>query len=112
MKRAGNCSNCARGISVKVNTDILCSIHGAVSRDYRCSRYKRKAAVWSVNAPSSRSVDMPGIKCNECEFFLIPDTSKDRDPTIGYCQLFTVRHYDGSTKNACSKFSKKADRNI
>ncbi len=112
MKQTGNCSSCARGESMRVNTDILCSIRGVVSRDFRCSRYKRRPSVWSANPPSPTAEDNQKVKCIDCEFFLVPDSNREHNPSIGYCQLFTVRHYNGSSKNACSKFSKKADRNI
>lgn len=113
MKRSGNCSNCARGISIQVNSDIFCSIHGAVSKDYRCSRYIRKPALWSVDAPAAPEPEHEKIiKCIECEFFFVPEANRKNNPDIGYCQLFTVRHYNGRTKNACSKFSKKISRNI
>jgi len=112
MKRFGNCSNCARGISIKVNNDIFCSIHGAVSKDYRCSKYVRKPAVWSVEAPAPAPENEKVVKCIECEFFLVPASNRETSPDIGYCQLFTVRHYNGRTKNACSKFTGKAAHNI
>ncbi len=114
MKQSGNCSNCARGIRIKVNSDILCSIHGAVSKDYRCSRYIRKVAAWSSGAssaqPASESEHVD--KCIECEFFVPSGSGKEYDPSIGYCELFTVRQYNGMSKNACSKFRKKAQKSI
>lgn len=105
MKQAGNCSNCARGVKVKINKDILCKIHGIVSKDFRCARYARRVETWSVIAESKP-------KCIECEFFIDAHTEKEQDPSIGYCQLFTVRYFNGETKTACSKFCKRSQRNI
>jgi hypothetical protein len=127
MKKRGSCGNCARGIKIHVNRDILCKIHGIVSRDFRCARYVRKVETW----PSSEIK----AKCIECEFFISapyePQTSPDQfpqnpdtalsqqpsyeseqDPSMGHCQLFTVRQFDGEHKNACSKFCRKSERNI
>jgi hypothetical protein len=116
MKQSGNCSNCARGIRIKVNSDILCRIHGAVSKDYRCPRYIRKVAAWSSGAasadPQPASESEHTDKCIECEYFVLSCSDKEYDPSIGYCELFTVRQYDGMSKNACSKFRKKEQRNI
>jgi hypothetical protein len=104
MKHTNNCNNCARGIKLNVNNDILCRIHGIVSLDFVCSRYLKLA--WSAieNKP----------KCIECEFFISSQDQQEQEtsPTIGFCQLFTVRSFDGEAKNACSKFCMKAERNI
>lgn len=112
MKRSGNCSNCARGTSLMVNPDILCSIHGVVSRNYRCSRYVRKVAQWSVEAPRADYDIQWRDRCIECEFFIVQPSESEYDSSIGCCKLFTVRQFDGSAKNACSKFSRKPARNI
>ena len=114
MKQSGNCSNCARGIRVKINSDILCRLHGAVSKDYRCSRYVRKVAAWSSDAPPAQSAEETEqlLKCIECEYFVPSRTGKESNPALGYCELFTVRQYNGMTKNACSRFRKKERKNI
>lgn len=98
MKRSGNCSNCARGTSIKVNPDILCSIHGVVSRNYRCSRYVRKVAQWSTEAPRTSYDAQWSNKCIDCEFFTLTYPGSEHDPSTGYCKLFTVRQYDGTAK--------------
>jgi hypothetical protein len=109
MKQSGNCSNCARGIRIKINSDILCRINGAVSKDYRCSRYIRKVVAWSSEAPvaPSESEAEHHDKCIDCEYFVSSRTGKDYDPSIGCCELFTVRQYNGMSKNACSRYKKK-----
>ncbi len=114
MKHSGNCSNCARGIRVKVNSDILCRIHGAVSKDYRCSRYVRKVAAWTAGALAAQSPEdsEQQLRCIQCEYFVPSHTSQDYDPDIGCCELFTVRQYNGTTKNACSRFRKREQKNI
>lgn len=104
MKQSGSCNNCARGVKVKINRDILCRIHGIVSGDFWCPRYLRRVEAW---LPNERKP-----KCIECEFF-IPDFSENgHDSATGHCQLFTVRQFDGEIKNACSKYVAKFERNI
>ncbi len=127
MKKPGSCSNCARGMKININRDILCKIHGIVSRDFRCVKYVRKVETWS-------NLELKP-KCIECEFFITaPNESQtvsdespqstsaellqklsyesEHYPSMGYCQLFTVRQFDGDRKNACSKFCRKSERNI
>jgi hypothetical protein len=110
MKRAGNCSNCTRGIKININKDILCRINGVVSRDFVCSRFQRRVDTWSA--------DERKPKCIECEFFITSRDAPGSSPSIipenshGYCQLFTVRYYDGSIKSACSKFCRRAEQSI
>lgn len=102
MKQAEGCSNCARGIKVNINKDILCKINGIVSRDFICSRYRKLA--WSALE------DKP--KCVECIFFTLMEDETKKCPNNGFCQLFTVRCYNGEAKSACSKFCINAERNI
>ena len=120
MKKPGSCNNCVRGIKININKDILCKIHGIVSRDFRCAKYIRRVETWS-------SFDYKP-KCIECEFFISaqdePANSPDeemiqqplyeaeQDQSMGYCQLFTVRQFDGERKTACSKFCQRSERNI
>ncbi len=104
MKQIKSCSNCAKGIKMNINKDILCKIKGVVSRDFVCSRYVRRADVWPIAEKKH--------KCIECEFFIHSADETDGNQSLGYCQLFTVRHYNGEHKNACSKFCKKAERVI
>ncbi|NLH96863.1 MAG: hypothetical protein GX477_05950 [Clostridiaceae bacterium] len=112
MKRNGNCGNCARGTSMKVNPDIFCTIHGVVSRNYRCSKYMRKPAQWSTEAPVADPGERWENRCIDCEFFLARHPEPGHSPTTGFCKLFTVRHYDGSTRKACSRFSRKREKSI
>lgn len=114
MKQSGNCGSCARGVRITVNGDILCRIHGAVSKDYRCSRYIRKVAAWAAGASSVQSADDSGQadKCIGCEYFVRSCSGSEYDPAIGYCELFTVRQYNGMSKNACSRFRRKEQKNI
>ncbi len=111
MKQAGSCINCDRGIKVNVNRDILCKIHGIVSRDFRCARYVRRVEKWSASERKS--------KCIECQFFISapnePGENQEEafcDSSVGHCQLFTVRQFDGKQKSACSKFCQKSERII
>jgi hypothetical protein len=114
MKRSGNCGSCARGVKINVNGDILCRIHGAVSRDYRCSRYIRKVAAWSSGASSAQysSESDHMDRCIDCEYFVLSCSDREYDPAVGYCELFTVRQYNGMSKKACSRFRKKDQKNI
>jgi len=104
MKRAGNCSSCKRGIKLAINNDVLCKIHGVVSKDFRCIKYVRRVEAWTASERKP--------KCIECEFFVTSSEQLEKDPSMGYCRLFTVRHYDGGLKSACSKFSRKTTHNV
>lgn len=104
MKQAKSCSSCARGIKMSINKDILCKLKGVVSRDFVCAKYLRKSGVWSASERTS--------KCIECEFFITSRNETEQNTSTGYCQLFTVRYYNGEVKSACSKFCKKAERSI
>lgn len=100
MKQKKSCSNCLRGTAITVNSDILCRDKGAVSPDYVCSNHRF--------IPLPKSSTPTSLKCIECENF-IREFEDDNDLlSIGLCQLFTVRHFDGKQKNACSKFIKKS----
>ncbi len=98
MKQARCCGNCARGIKMGINKDILCRAKGVVSKDFVCSRYKMPPAAWTASERKP--------KCIECEFFISSESGESSGP-MGCCQLFTVRYYNGEEKSACSKFSKK-----
>ena len=89
---------------MNINKDILCRIKGVVSRDFVCAKYLRTAEAWSVSERKP--------KCIECEFFIPSQSETEHDPAIGYCQLFTVRYYNGGIKSACSKFCRKSERII
>jgi hypothetical protein len=102
MKQSRCCGNCARGIKININKDILCKIHGIVSRDFICSKYRTLARTALEEKP----------KCVECLFFTLVEEETGKCPNNGFCQLFTVRCYDGDAKSACSKFCAKAERNI
>jgi hypothetical protein len=101
MKQKKSCSNCLKGIQININNDILCRIKGVVSQDYVCSKHK--------TVPIAKSIIAQKHKCIDCEFFIQSTVSREVLPTIGFCQLFTVRQYDGEQKSACSKFSKKSE---
>ncbi len=105
MKQARNCDNCARGIKMSVNKDILCRFKGVVSLDFTCSKHRRIAEAWS--AASERK-----HKCIECEFFIPSQNETEPNQAIGHCQLFTVRYYNGENKSSCSKFCRKSERII
>lgn len=89
---------------MNINKDILCRIKGVVSRDFVCAKYLRMAEVWSVSERKP--------KCIECDFFITSQSETELNPAIGYCQLFTVRYYNGEIKSACSKFCQKSERII
>ena len=100
MKQKKSCNDCLKGIQININNDILCSIKGVVSRDYVCSKHQAISTVKNIIVKN---------KCIDCEFFIQSTVSREVLPNIGFCQLFTVRQYDGEQKNACSKFSKKSE---
>jgi hypothetical protein len=96
MKQAKCCSNCERGVPIHLTKDILCKYHGVVTPDYVCFKYKDLSGI------SSRQTS---FKCIHCENFLVHIDSPNQN--IGQCKLFSVREFDGNTRNSCSKFSKK-----
>jgi hypothetical protein len=104
MKQKKSCINCMKGIQININNDILCRIKGVVSQDYVCSKHK---VVSTANNIISQK-----HKCIDCEFFIQSTVSSEVLPNVGFCQLFTVRQYDGEQKSACSKFSKKSELNV
>lgn len=102
MKQKKSCSNCIHSSSIRVNSDLLCRDKGAVSPDYVCRKHHF--------APSS-SIFEPQVrnKCIQCENFV---TTSQSNPTIGLCRLFSVRTFDGTQKNACSKFSRRSEQEV
>lgn len=102
MKKKRACVNCIRGMRMSINMDILCRIHGVVTRDFVCTRH--------VEIPDDMISSGQKHKCIDCEFFIQDMENLEAPPNSGFCQLFTVRYYNGGTKNACSKFSKKLER--
>lgn len=101
VKQEKNCSSCRKGIRININSDILCRIKGVVTPDFVCTKFKE------MSNPKINTAQK--YKCVDCEFF-IQDRAPDVLANTGFCQLFTVRYYNGRTKNACSKFSRKIDR--
>lgn len=102
LKRS--CSNCIKGSIIAVNNDILCREKGAVSPDYVCPGHR-----W---IPERKSIKDQNYKCIDCENFILNAKSADDTFPIGVCQLFSVRQFNGTQKNACSKFVKKAESNV
>ncbi|MDP4181473.1 MAG: hypothetical protein Q8942_10310 [Bacillota bacterium] len=98
------CSNCIRGTKISVNNDVLCRHDGAVASDYCCAKHKY-APVNQFDAANS-------LKCINCENFILNIANPKDAPSIGLCQLFTVRQFDGSSKNACSKFVKRKNLEV
>lgn len=97
MKQAKCCNNCERGLPLHLTKDILCKYHGVVTPDYVCLKYKDASDLSSSNQMS--------FKCVHCEYFLVRLDSPSEE--VGQCKLFSAREFDGTTRNVCSKFSKK-----
>jgi len=97
MKQAKYCNNCDRGSSLHLTKDILCKYHGVVTPDYVCFKYK--------NVSDSSSAKQINFKCIHCENFSVGLDSPSE--VIGQCKLFSARDFDGTTRNVCSKFSRK-----
>ena len=93
-----NCNSCIIGRSIAINNNILCKYKGIVSYDYSCSKYKKS---------STHQNTINIYKCYDCQFFNLKEVETDKFDRIGLCQLFSVRYYDGNSKKACSKFTKK-----
>jgi hypothetical protein len=104
MKPNKSCSNCIKGSPVPVNNDIFCREKGIVSPDYSCMRHRF--------APEPRPFKEMNYKCIDCENFILNIKPSGNAYTIGLCQLFSVRQYDGEHKNACSKFEKRRHQNV
>ncbi len=98
------CSNCIRGTAITVNGDILCRDKGAVAPNYTCIKHKY--------APLSKLSKENNFKCINCENFILQISSSKESRSIGLCQLFSVRQYDGKERNACSKFVKRSELEV
>lgn len=101
MKHIKSCFTCANGLTNNFNRDILCKIKGIVSQDFSCSKYKPLSMARGIHAQKN--------KCMDCEFYIIDAANSAEPAAIGFCQLFTVRKFNGETKNACSKFTRKSE---
>jgi hypothetical protein len=99
MKQKKSCSNCIKGAAVSVNNDILCREKGIVSHDYVCRKHRF--------IPEAKSFKEMNYKCIDCENFIINNKNSESS-SVGLCQLFSVREFNGEQKNACSKFVKKS----
>ncbi len=97
MKLTKCCNTCERGKPLHLTKDILCKYHGVVTPDYSCLKYRGSSAVAAEKQTN--------FKCIHCEYFLVELDSTNQN--LGKCKLFSAREYDGNTRNACSKFSKK-----
>jgi hypothetical protein len=97
MKQAKCCNSCDRGIALHLTKDILCKYHGVVTPDYICSKYKDIS-----DLSASAQVN---FKCIHCENFMVPLDSENQ--MLGQCKLFSAREFDGTSRNVCSKFSRK-----
>ena len=104
VKSEKTCKNCIKGIRIHVNNDILCPLKGAVSPGYVCGRHK--------HISDSEPVFYKKNKCVHCANFLVNRDKENTYSTIGRCSLFSVRYFDGSQKNACSKFEHKQERDV
>lgn len=97
MKQAKCCNNCEHGVSLHLTKDILCKYRGVVTTDYVCFKYKTFSDL-STAAQNNQ-------KCIHCENFMVELDSSNQH--IGKCKLFSAREFDGTTRNVCSKYSKK-----
>lgn len=97
MKQAKCCNNCERGLPLHLTKDILCKYNGVVTHDYVCLKYKSNS--------DSAAAKQLNYNCTHCEYFIVQLDSENLD--IGQCKLFSAREFDGTTRNVCSKFSKK-----
>ncbi len=105
MKIKKSCGNCIRAVPIPVNDDLLCQKKGIVSPDYVCGRHKL--------VPGMQLVRQLRNKCINCAYFILSKSSgpeeADGSDGLGFCQILTVRKYNGKEKNACSKFTKKRE---
>ena len=104
MKPIKSCVNCIKGTSIGVNADILCREKGAVSPGYICFRYR--------SMPEQKSLKELNYKCASCDYFNLTQSNQDEATATGYCQMFSMRQYNGKDRAACSKFAKKLLPNL
>lgn len=104
MKTKDTCDKCIKGTVISVNNDILCPIKGVVSSDYSCPKFKLK--------PTTTLFKEIHVKCIDCENFTIGASNSIDPQTIGLCRLFSVRKFDGASKNACSRFENRRQLEI
>jgi hypothetical protein len=104
LKEKRTCSNCIRGSSIAVNNDILCRDKGVVSPDYVCSQHKF--------SPVPKTFKEMNYKCIDCDNFILNIHCADETQSVGLCQLFSVRQFNGHDKNACSKFVKRKQSEV
>lgn len=93
-----------KGRAIAVNNDIFCREKGAVSPDYVCSNHRY--------SPDSKKARESSNKCIDCEFFTIDGVNTGEAAITGCCKLFSVRKFDGTQKNACSKFTKREKQEV
>ena len=99
MKIQKSCINCRNAVQNNFNNDMICRYKGIVTRDFTCSRHRQN--------PESTKAELYAYRCIDCHFLL--HEAEEAGTSMGYCQLFTVRHFDGAKKSICSKFTLKSD---
>jgi hypothetical protein len=104
LKEKKSCSNCINGTAISVNSDILCRYKGAVSPDFVCSKHR--------SMPTSKAIKDKDFKCVDCDNFVFEFDKGQDTSSVGICKLFTVRPYDGTQRNACSKFAKRSELEV
>jgi hypothetical protein len=98
-KMQKNCGNCLNGINNNFNTDIICRYKGVVTRDFCCFKHR-------LNPYCIGAFNKTAFHCIDCSFLIVEP--ENESASVGYCQLFTVRKFDGSKKKTCSKFELKS----
>ena len=101
MKSRKSCINCIRGYVISINNDIVCRDMGIVSPDFYCKKYRA--------VPDNLKQEN---KCINCENFSLEIITHSGISSMGLCQLFSVRKFDGNKKNACSKFVKRKNAEV
>lgn len=94
------CINCVKGMSVGMNSDVLCREKGIVSWNYCCMRHR----FFFKEDLLRREY----FRCCDCQFFIFHP--HPYNPSYGVCGLFSVRKCDGSSKKACSKFVRRKEQ--
>lgn len=105
MATKKSCASCLRGKVLNLNNDILCCEKGIVSKDYSCYKYRQVP-------PIKPLLEKRPEKCINCENFVSSNSDNFTEKSMGICQLFSARSYDGNKKNPCSKFVKKQSREV
>lgn len=101
-----SCNVCKYKSVDMINGGFLCKIHGPMYQKCLCKEYEFD------------ELKVKAKKCHECSFFKVHETvekatnSEDKEILLGTCMKYLLRKYNGYTRNSCSQFLDKEQKNI